>query len=116
METLPVQSCYRGETNEALRKRFRVEGMEMQRITMTISASLLAACNAQPAENQTNVQQPVAVNQPVAAPDVNASMPAENASLPEPKGPIDPTSAEAAGQVVQHYGALIEQGRWTESW
>jgi hypothetical protein len=23
---------------------------------------------------------------------------------------------EAAGQVVQHYGALIEQGRWTESW
>jgi hypothetical protein len=36
-------------------------------------------------------------------------------SLPEPKGPIDPKSAEAAGQVVQHYGALIEQGRWTAS-
>ena len=36
-------------------------------------------------------------------------------SLPEPKGPIDPKSLEAAGQVVQHYGALIEQKRWTES-
>jgi len=36
--------------------------------------------------------------------------------LPEPKGPIDPKSIEAAGQVVQHYGALIEQGRWAESW
>lgn len=36
--------------------------------------------------------------------------------LIEPKGAIDPKSAEAAGQVVQHYGALIEQGLWTESW
>jgi hypothetical protein len=33
-------------------------------------------------------------------------------SLPEPRGPIDPKSVEAAGQVVQHFGALIEQGRW----
>ena len=32
-------------------------------------------------------------------------------SLPEPKGPIDPKSVEAAGQVVQHYGALIEEHR-----
>jgi hypothetical protein len=36
-------------------------------------------------------------------------------SLAEPKGQIDPKSAEAAGQVVQHYGALIEQGRWAEA-
>jgi hypothetical protein len=36
-------------------------------------------------------------------------------SLPEPKGLIDPKSVEAAGQVVQRYGALIEQGRWTAS-
>jgi len=36
-------------------------------------------------------------------------------SLPEPKQPIDPKSVEAAGQVVQHYGALIEQGHWTAS-
>jgi hypothetical protein len=37
------------------------------------------------------------------------------ASLSEPKGPIDPKSAEAAGQVVQHYGALIEQKRWDDA-
>ena len=36
-------------------------------------------------------------------------------SLPEPKRPIDPKSTEAAGQVVQHYGALIEQKQWTAS-
>ena len=44
----------------------------------------------------------------------NVSAPPKT-SLPEPKGPIDPKSTEAAGQVVQHYGALIEQKRWTEA-
>ena len=33
----------------------------------------------------------------------------------EIKGPVDPKSAEAAGQVVQTFGALIDQGRWTEA-
>ena len=33
----------------------------------------------------------------------------------EVKGPVDPKSAEAAGQVVQSFGALIDQGRWTEA-
>jgi len=46
----------------------------------------------------------------------NVSLPDDRTPLPEPRGPIDSKSAEAAGQVVQHYGALIEQGRWTESW
>jgi len=35
--------------------------------------------------------------------------------LAEPKGPIDPKSIEAAGQVVQHFGALVEQGRYDEA-
>lgn len=39
----------------------------------------------------------------------------ERTALAEPKGPIDPKSAEAAGQVVQHYGALIEQRRFVEA-
>lgn len=42
-------------------------------------------------------------------------VPKPRSSLPEPKGPIDPKSVEAAGQVVQSYGALIEQKRWTEA-
>ena len=33
----------------------------------------------------------------------------------EVKGPVDPKSADAAGQVVQTFGALIDQGRWTEA-
>jgi hypothetical protein len=43
------------------------------------------------------------------------ALPAGRTPLVEPNGPIDPKSAEAAGQVVQHYGALIEQGRWGEA-
>ena len=39
----------------------------------------------------------------------------DDALLAEPKGPIDPKSAEAAGQVVQSFGALIEQKRWAEA-
>jgi hypothetical protein len=50
------------------------------------------------------------------APGTPGGLPDDRTPLPEPKGPIDPKSAEAAGQVVQHYRALIEQGRWTESW
>jgi hypothetical protein len=85
----------------------------------------LASCGPaqQPQQPTTNVEAPVlpapsappaVANSAAAAPQAPADVP--KASLPEPKGPIDPKSAEAAGQVVQHYGALIEQGRWSESW
>ncbi|HEY8592633.1 MAG TPA: hypothetical protein VIL42_07190 [Sphingomicrobium sp.] len=39
--------------------------------------------------------------------------------LEEPRGPIDPKSVEAAGQVVQSYGALLEAGHFpnaAEEW
>lgn len=45
----------------------------------------------------------------------NAALPEDRTPLAEPKGPIDPKSVEAAGQVVQHYGALIEQHRFEEA-
>ena len=35
--------------------------------------------------------------------------------LGEPRGPIDPGSIEAAVQLVQHYGALVGQGRYDEA-
>lgn len=54
--------------------------------------------------------------QPVPAPGTSGALPDDRTPLPEPSGPIDPKSAEAAAQVVQHYGALIEQKRWSESW
>src|SRR4051794_14512917 len=67
----------------------------------------------QPVSDEANQPEPAspAVNEPA-----NAPLPEDRTPLAEPKGPIDPKSGEAAGQVVQHYGALIEQGRWTESW
>jgi hypothetical protein len=45
----------------------------------------------------------------------NVALPDDKAPLEEPQGAIDPKSAEAAGQVVQSFGALIEQKRWAEA-
>lgn len=36
--------------------------------------------------------------------------------LIEPRGPIDSKSPEAAGQVVQRYGGLLEQRKFGEAW
>ena len=44
-------------------------------------------------------------------PGTPGGLPDDRTPLEEPKGPIDPKSAEAAGQVMQSYGALIEQKR-----
>ena len=75
-----------------------------QEAAKNTNAPVLPEASAPPAvENNTTAETPT-----------NAAAP--EASLPEPKGPIDPKSAEAAGQVVQHYGALIEHGRWEQSW
>ena len=89
----------------------------MRHTAIAISAILLAACNQQTTQNQTaNVPEPTApVNEASPAPAANASAAAQSAPLSEPKGPIDPKSAEAAGQVVQHYGALIERQRWLKA-
>lgn len=99
----------------------------MSKRVMVISMALLAlgACNKAPDNAvDTNRSTPSAPNDvaPADLPDAtgnlneNASLPDDRTPLEEPNGPIDPKSAEGAGQVVQHYAALIEQGRWTESW
>jgi len=79
----------------------------------------LASCGPQQqAEAPANNTAAPVLPAPSAPPAVTNSAPAEpkpTTSLPEPKGLIDPKSAEAAGQVVQHYGALIEQGRWADA-
>lgn len=49
------------------------------------------------------------------APGTSGGLPDDRTPVAEPKGPIDPKSAEAAGQVVQSYGALIEQKRFSEA-
>ena len=80
----------------------------------------LAACS-RPGEqavaaNETNRLEPASEPAPLSNEVENVSLPDDRTPLEEPNGPIDPKSAEGAGQVVQHYGALIEQGRWSESW
>lgn len=83
----------------------------------------LASCGPQrePQQPLNNSTAPV-LPAPSAPPAVkNPAPPAETPeledrpSLSEPKGAIDPKSVEAAGQVVQHYGALIEQKRFPEA-
>lgn len=96
----------------------------MIRMVPLLALAALAACqqqaqpnanNSVPANEATPTPQTTnSVMENTAKPEAAATA-APKTSLPEPKGPIDPKSAEGAGQVVQHYGALIEQGRWTEA-
>ena len=89
----------------------------MRLTVIGISTALLAGCNQQAAQNQpmANVPEPIAANDAAPAPQTNASVAADRTPLSEPKGPIDPKSVEAAGQVVQHYGALIERKHWLKA-
>jgi hypothetical protein len=50
-----------------------------------------------------------------AAPGTPGGLPDDRTPLEEPKGPIDPKSAEGAGQVVQRYGGLLEQRKFAEA-
>jgi hypothetical protein len=99
---------------------------------ISIMALLLAStgCNQSQPEKNTNGEVPALKP---AVPSANPSPPPpshpgpsnvvtpapapkhEGEPLSEPKGPIDPKGVEAAAQVVQHYGALIEQKRWGEA-
>jgi hypothetical protein len=96
----------------------------MNRIVL-IATLGLAGCHA-PADrvsNQPSAQAEPSTPQPPLPPARNAEKneaappvrPAPEASLPEPKGAIDPKSVEAAGQVVQHFGALVESNRYSEA-
>jgi hypothetical protein len=96
------------------------EELQMKRGLAAIAMGmlLLAGCNQQsPQKSESNLAQPVtpppsevppAIPPPATGPDAKTP-------LAEPKGAIDPKSVEAAGQVVQHYGALIEQRRMKEA-
>ena len=84
----------------------------------------LAGCSRPPAgESPANqpVEQLPAENAPAPAPATPAEpgtpggLPDDRTPLEEPRGPIDPKSTEAAGQVAQSYGALIEQKRFAEA-
>jgi hypothetical protein len=91
---------------------------ERMRLTLALfSLALMSACNRSPEQQPAeNIPANLGENEATPAIPLPATGPNARTPLAEPKGPIDPRSVEAAGQVVQHYGALIEQRRWTESW
>jgi hypothetical protein len=91
----------------------------MNKALSLIALLSLAGCQQQ--ASQANAPEPSkALPQPAAptaptAPTAPNGLPDDRTPLDEPTGPIDPKSAEAAGQVVQHYAALIEQKRFAEA-
>ena len=84
--------------------------MRISAILFSIGAMTLCGCK-QPAEQVGQEPANIAVTNTIE----NSGLPNDRTPLNEPNGPIDPNSAEAAGQVVQSYGALIEQKRWAEA-
>jgi|tagenome__1003787_1003787.scaffolds.fasta_scaffold20659002_2 hypothetical protein len=87
-----------------------------QAVAAAFAALTISAC--QQAEDQggsSSAEPPVNMAATNAAPASPASGPSARTPLAKPSGAIDPKSAEAAGQVVQSYGALVEQARWTEA-
>jgi hypothetical protein len=85
----------------------------MRSITALVALSLVSACQQETEQRAANA---VAQTSTAPASEVaNSAATDKPAPLAEPKGPIDPKSAEAAGQVLQHYGALIEQDRWDDA-
>lgn len=85
-------------------------------ITMMTAVTLSLCACGRAAEQPTNDASTAPSAEPVPqATTTNGAQPDDRTPLAEPKGPIDPKSAEAAGQVVQHYGALAEQRRFAEA-
>jgi len=88
-------------------------------------AAACGACSQQ--QQQANESEPpsIAVNEmaPIAPVDPATIKPGEPGGLPddrtpleEPKGAIDPKSAEGAGQVMQLFGGLLEQRKFGEAY
>ncbi len=92
------------------------------RIALAGGLLALTSCGeaGQPPANE-NEPADVPQNLPAASasvppePGTPGGLPEDRTPIEELNGPIDPKSAEAAGQVMQSYGALIEQKRWTEA-
>jgi hypothetical protein len=92
----------------------------------------IAACSSQAPESQAgnvtneagsggnaaapaSAQGTASPQQPAGTPGTPGGLPDDRTPLSEPSGPIDPASAEAAGQVAQRYGGLLEQRKFAEA-
>lgn len=87
--------------------------------------AMIAACSSQAPRQDENLTNATVLNnavpsaghspQAAPAPGTAEGLPDDRTPLTEPKGPIDPKSAEAAGQVMQSLGALMEQKKFGEA-
>jgi hypothetical protein len=92
---------------------------------LVLPAMLLAACSQQVPRNESSsnaeaVSPGPAANEPAPEAPLNPPAPGEPGGLPDDRTPvsegrIDPKSAQGAGQVLQTYFALSEQGKFTEA-
>jgi hypothetical protein len=93
----------------------------MQKRFLIMALAVLAGCRPAADANLANEAAPEPVRNgapPIAspAPGTPGGLPDDRTPLIEPRGPIDPKSAEAAGQVMQQYAALLEQRRFAEAY
>ncbi len=96
--------------------------MTSKNLALLAFFAILGACREEPAVTDSNEPAEIPANNVAdAAPSVNEVAPGQPGDLPDDRtpvaeGPIDPKSAEGAGQVVQSYAALLEQGRFPEAY
>ncbi|MCL6741241.1 hypothetical protein LZ518_08875 [Sphingomonas sp. RB56-2] len=65
---------------------------------------------------EANKVEPAPVDPETIRPGEPGGLPDDRTPLEEPKGPIDPKSAEGAGQVMQMFGGLLEQRKFAEAY
>jgi len=93
--------------------------MNRNLILLAIVAACAGCTRQQTAENDINAVEAVNVAAE-SAPSAENAQPGEAGGLPDDRnlvgeGPIDPKSGQGAGQVLQIYAALLEQGRLAEA-
>ena len=88
-----------------------------KRPILLVPLLLVGGCAAPPASSPSASSPPASSSAVVTpAPGTPGGLPDDRTPLVEPKGPIDPKSPEAAGQLVQRYGGLLEQRKFGEAW
>lgn len=96
----------------------------MNRTALILAVSVAcAACGkarpdnaAEPPIAEENVPGPASLDPETIKPGEPGGLPDDRAPLEEPRGPIDPKSAEGAGQVMQLFGGLIEQRKFADAY
>lgn len=97
--------------------------MNRKWMSLTLAATLAGCGTQQPpaAENAADTGTPPANEQaPAPMPSPDTIKPGEPGGLPDDRrpveeGPIDPKSAQGAGQVLQRFGGLLEQRKFAEA-